>query len=83
MKGGNTDDFYRHEGTLPKSQMIADLHPDVAKVVWRFNRWHHHVDYKKFKKNLLIPAKEYCEEYKAQNRVNNYGMVAVDMENAA
>ena len=41
------------EGTKPKSQMIADLHPDVAKVVWRFNRWHHHVNYRQFKENAL------------------------------
>jgi hypothetical protein len=54
MSGGNTQEFYSSEGTLPKSQMLADLHPDVAKVVWKFNRWHHHVDYKKFKGNKLI-----------------------------
>jgi len=53
MKGGNTDEFYATEGTHAKSQMLADLHPDVAKVVWRFNRWHHHVDYKPFKANEL------------------------------
>ena len=55
MKGGNTKEFYAEEGTLPKSQMLADLHPDVASVVWRFNRWHHHVDYKKFNIFKLIP----------------------------
>jgi len=54
MTGGNTDEFYADEGTLPKSRMIEELHPDVAKVVWRFNRWHHHVDYKPFKRNKLI-----------------------------
>lgn len=53
MTGGNTDDFYSKEGTMPKSQMLVDLHPDVASVVWRFNRWHHHVDYKPFKNNKL------------------------------
>ena len=53
MKGGNTDEFYAAEGTLPKSQMIADLHPDVAKVVWRFNRWHHQVDYRPYRNNQL------------------------------
>ena len=31
MKGGNTKEFYSDEGTLPKSQMIADLHPDVPR----------------------------------------------------
>ena len=69
MKGGNTDEFYTEEGTLPKSQMIADLHPDVAKVVWRFNRWHHHVDYKPFKNNRLIMKDG---EWKG---INNYSMV--------
>ena len=73
MKGGNTKEFYAEEGTLPKSQMIADLHPDVAKVVWRFNRWHHHVDYRPFKKNKLIRKDEIC----IQNSVDNYGMILV------
>jgi hypothetical protein len=53
MPGGNTDDLYLDSGTLPKSQMLADLHPDVATVEWKFNRWHHHVDYSRFKKNIL------------------------------
>jgi hypothetical protein len=70
LKGGNTDEFYAKEGTLPKSQMIADLHPDVAKVVWRFNRWHHHVDYRAFKKNKLIRK----EGIQIPNVINNFGM---------
>jgi hypothetical protein len=48
MKGGNTDEFYAEEGTLPKSQMIEQLHPDVAKVISRWGRWHHWVDYSLF-----------------------------------
>ena len=56
MKGGNTDEFYSEEGTKPKSQMIANLHPDVAKVVWKFNRWHHHVNYKMWKQELKYRA---------------------------
>jgi len=55
MRGGNSADFYDEEGTLPKSQMLADLHPDVAKVVFKFNRWHHHVDYQPFKSMRLLP----------------------------
>lgn len=58
MKGGNTKEFYDGEGTLPKSQMLADLHPDVASVVWKFNRWHHHVDYSGFKDNRLKKCKK-------------------------
>ena len=52
-KGGNTDTIYIN-GTLAKSEMIARLHPDVAKVAWRFNRAHHHVDYSPFATNKLI-----------------------------
>lgn len=69
MSGGNTKEFYANEGTLPKSQMLADLHPDVAKVVWRFNRWHHHVNYLKFKDNALIK-----KTLSIKNNINNYGM---------
>jgi len=75
MKGGNTDEFYALEGTKAKSQMLADLHPDVAKVVWRFNRWHHHVDYKPFRRNRLIKRKDVV----VSEKVNNYGMGLVDV----
>ena len=67
VKGGNTEEFYHKEGadegkwienvnsegTRNKSQMLVDLHPDVATMVWRYKRWHHHVDYSSFKKNEL------------------------------
>ncbi len=74
LSGGNTKEFYKNEGTLNKSQMLADLHPDVAKVVWKFNRWHHHVDYSPFKKNKLIKNKNVI----IKNVVNNYGMILKD-----
>lgn len=70
IKGGNTQEFYEKEGTLPKSKMLEDLHPDVAKVVWKFNRWHHHVDYRPFKKNRLIKKQGLV----IPDVVNNYGM---------
>ena len=70
MSGGNTEEFYEHEGTKPKSQMIQKLHPDVAKVVWRFNRWHHEVNYRPFKRNKLI----YVSGFKMPVGVDNYGM---------
>lgn len=71
MKGGNNDEFYKIEGTKRKSEMVAELHPDVAKVVWRFNRWHHHVDYRPFKRNQLKRR----DGLVIQSGVNNYGMV--------
>lgn len=71
MGGGNTEAFYEKEGTLPKSEMLAMLHPDVAKVVWKFDRFHHFVDYNSFKKNKLIKIVNTDNLQK----VNNYGMV--------
>ena len=76
LKGGNTDEFYAVEGTLPKSQMIEQLHPDIAKVVWRFNRWHHHVNYKVFKKNQLVKKQGIV----IPKQINNYGMKLVEKE---
>lgn len=70
IKGGNTQEFYEKEGTLPKSQMLADMHPDVAKVVWRFNRWHHQVSYSPFKNNKL----KIKPNLNIQDKINNYGM---------
>jgi len=62
MDGGNTDDFYKLEGTRPKSEMLVRLHPDVARLVWRFNRWHHHVDYSQWRKLPLIPDPAFTEQ---------------------
>jgi len=72
MKGGNTDEIYK-EGTLNKSKMLEELHPDVAKVVWKFNRWHHHVHYRPFKNNELKKKKG----LKIKKGINNYGMKVV------
>ncbi len=72
MTGGNTNEFYKDEGTLPKSQMLADMHPDLAKVVWKFNRWHHSVNYRVFKQRLVRRADF---DFDSLQKINNYGMV--------
>ena len=76
MSGGNTEEFYKTDGTKDKSQMLVDMHPDVAKVVWKFNRWHHHVDYRPFKKNRLAIDPRFVSKLK----VNEYGMVLRQVE---
>jgi hypothetical protein len=54
VKGGNTEELYGNgEKNLEKSQMIVDLHPDMASIVKRYGRWHHYVDYNPFKVNKL------------------------------
>lgn len=71
MKGGNTDEFYANEGTYNKSKMLVDMHPDVTKLTKKFNRWHHHVDYRPFKKNKLIRK----DNIEIPDGINNFGMV--------
>ena len=69
VKGGNHADFYAKEGTLPKSQMQVRMHPDVSRLVHKFGRWHHHVDYARFKTPLRRrPGVE------LPGAVNDYGM---------
>jgi hypothetical protein len=60
-KGGNTDTLYT-KGTLEKSQMMVNTHPDVSKVIKRFNRVHHLVNYKPFEKNKLIRKSSFVAE---------------------
>jgi len=69
MAGGNTAEFYAAEGTLPKSKMQVALHPAVSKLVWKFGRWHHQVDYGVFKRNKLIRKADI-----QASGVDNYGM---------
>lgn len=77
MKGGNTEAFYAAEGTKPKSQMLVDLHPDCSRMEWKFGRWHHSVDYFRFKSNQLI----YTPEAAAMEDVQNeYGLMKVEVE---
>lgn len=77
LGGGNTEAFYAEEGTLPKSQMLVDLHPDVAKLTWKFSRWHHHVDYSRFKDMPLIKRDDYVAPEK-----NPYKLKLVERKSA-
>lgn len=71
QKGGNTDELYVDDGRLKMAESLVEQHPDVAKVVWKFDRWHHRVDYTPFKKNKLIKKPNLV----IPEGVNNYGMV--------
>jgi hypothetical protein len=53
MAGGNTDAFYADEGTMPKSQMLVDMHPDVATISWKYGRAHHNINYNVFTHGLI------------------------------
>lgn len=73
VKGGNTD-IYQGDGRKKMAESLVKQHPDVAKVTWKFGRWHHHVNYKPFKANELIFKKDYI----VKKGINNYGMKLID-----
>lgn len=84
MKGGNTSELYQGEtrthgeryarnGTTAKSEMLARVHPDVARVAWRYGRVHHHVDYRPFQDRRLIRR----PDVEVQSGVDNYGMTLI------
>jgi len=76
MKGGNTDEVYvGTDNRFEFADSLRQQHPDVVKVVWRFNRWHHHVNYKLFKANKLIKK----DNMATAIGVNNYGMRMVTL----
>ena len=71
MRGGNTDTIYNTgDKRRAFAESLKEQHPDIVEVVWKFNRWHHQVDYSGFKKNKLILKKEFTE----LNGINDYGM---------
>ncbi len=54
MKGGLADTLYKIEDARRVgSEALRELHPDVTQVVFKWGRWHHHVDYRPFKRNQL------------------------------
>lgn len=76
--GGNTDELYLIEdGRLKMAEALAELHPDVATVTWKFGRWQHHVNYKPFKRNKLIKVEDSIQYYQG---INNYGMVVKEYD---
>lgn len=73
VKGGNSKEFYDNEGTYNKSKMLEDMHPDVTKVIRQYNRWHHYVNYKPYKKNIL----KFKKNIIIKRGNNNFGLKKV------
>lgn len=71
MPGGNTSTVYAtddHRRAFAES--LREQHPDVVEVVWKFNRWHHQVDYRPFAGNkpVLRPG------ITPTRHINDFGM---------
>jgi TET-Associated Glycosyltransferase len=69
MKGGNAEIYAK--GTLDKSRMLVAAHPDMAQLATKFQRDHHHVNYRVFKQKLRLRP-EALEEKRAGSF--EYGM---------
>jgi len=75
MEGGNTDQLYKQDedfdGRLEMAESLQKQHPDVTKVIWRWGRWQHHVNYKPFLKKNKLKLKS---GIKIKQGIDNYGM---------
>jgi hypothetical protein len=58
MSGGNTAELYKNDGRLKMAQSLVEQHPDIVRVTQKWGRPQHHVDYRQFRANKLIPAKQ-------------------------
>jgi len=70
MSGGNDEIYAETNDRLEFAESLQNQHPDVVKVTKKFGRWHHHVDYRDFKRNKL----QRKQEKNSTKGVNNYGM---------
>ena len=73
-------------GTVNKSQWLKEMHPDgpthpggspLVEVVWKYKRWHHYVDYSRFKNTEKNRLKR-TQSGVTPNRTNNYGMKLIE-----
>tara|TARA_R110000868_G_scaffold94290_1_gene260248 strand:+ start:417 stop:1247 length:831 start_codon:yes stop_codon:yes gene_type:complete len=75
-KGGNTPIYLTGDLRSNFVDSLTEQHPDVVKKVWRFERWHHEVNYKPFEKNKLIKKQSLIIE----NKINNYRMKLINQK---
>jgi hypothetical protein len=73
QKGGNTDRLYIQnegfDGRLEMAKSLVEQHPDVARISRKWDRYQHHVDYSKFRQQLVRR-----EGLEIPKQINNYGM---------
>ena len=78
MKGGNTEMVYgvgteQYDARYTFAKSLHDMHPDCVKIVQRYGRWHHEVDYSKFLLNRPIKK----SNVHLTGKPNEYGLVLV------
>jgi hypothetical protein len=78
IKGGMTE-YY--EKTNKRREFVEELiraHPDIVRMTERWGRWHHWVDYSRFKQTLKRRANVVVPQ-----GVNNYGMILQERRNGS
>lgn len=77
LKGGNTEEVYKQgdeeefDNRYTFAKSLYDQHPDCVKITQKWGRWHHHVDYDRFRVNRL----QYRDDFVLPEGNNEYGMV--------
>lgn len=80
MKGGNTDNVYIDgDNRYRFAKSLYDQHPDVVKIIKRWNRYHHYVDYKKFKNTSKLQLKEEFKDIYLKGN-NEHGLKLVKLK---
>jgi hypothetical protein len=84
MRGGNTDALYAHDADRREfAESLARQHPDVVRVVRRYGRWHHDVDYRPFRGNALVPRADVpLPDDGPLPRADEFGMELVTLPDA-
>ena len=78
MKGGNTEEVYADSNNRRDfAESLREQHPDLVKVVWRYERWHHEVNYSVFKQKLQR-VKNYDQI--VSKGVDNYNMKMIKLK---
>ena len=78
MKGGNTEEVYKDSNNRRDfAESLQQQHPDLVKVVWRYERWHHEVNYSVFKQKL-IRVDNYDQIVKKET--DNFGMKLIKLK---
>ena len=70
LKGGNAAIYNQTSLRKEFAESLKKQHPDIVEIIWKYNRWHHKVDYSKFKSNELKLKKG----LKIKPGPDNYGM---------
>lgn len=82
LKGGNTTEIYdkKYGGTFTKSQMLVERFPQYAKLTWKFDRWHHEVNYHNFHQQLILKPEYKHLMDKDYNEIEENGAYVVQID---